>query len=78
MILLHARGFFRSVLSTGSQHFLYMTQGGSCIETGNYIFFELGGENKQPKKYDANYFLAPHVLVPSLLFLPLFFLVVAL
>lgn len=43
MILLHARGFLRSVLSTGSQHFLYMTQGGSYIQTGNYIFFELGG-----------------------------------
>lgn len=40
MIPLHARGFFRSVLSTGSQHFLNMTQSGSYIEAD--IFFELG------------------------------------
>lgn len=54
MILLHAREFFRSVLSTGSQHFLYMTHV-SYLKTGKYVFFKLGGEIIQPK----NFFSAP-------------------
>lgn len=67
MILLHARGFIRSVLSTGSQHFSYMTQGGTYIETGKCVFIELGGgKNNQKMMQTASWLLSSDV---SFLFL---------
>lgn len=78
MILLHARGFFRSVLSTGSQHFLYMTQSGSYIETGKYIFFELGVKINNTENMMQTAFWPLCCSDASSLSLSLFFLVVTL
>lgn len=62
MILLHAS---LVCLSTGSQHFSYMTQGGSYLGTAKYVFFELRWGEKNNLKTCSS----PVVMLPFAFFI---------